>query len=102
MVAGAQDAPVLCTLHECGVPGTGWTHHLNLACASSSHARTHAHRPAAKALTAAENHTTQEGFQSSLAAKQAALALVLTFVPPAYVGLAGRCAGCVWASAQLY
>lgn len=44
-------------------------------------------------LTRVENRRTQEGYTASLTAKQAALQLLFTFVPVAYVGLAGGCRG---------
>jgi hypothetical protein len=46
-------------------------------------------RPAARALASLENHRTLEGYAASLTAKQAALQVLFTFGPVAYVGLAG-------------
>ncbi|WIA15000.1 hypothetical protein OEZ85_001705 [Tetradesmus obliquus] len=45
--------------------------------------------PAAQLLTRLENHRTLEGFAACLTAKQAALQVLFTFGPVAYVGLAG-------------
>lgn len=45
--------------------------------------------PAAKLLTAFENHRTVEGYAASLTAKQASLNALFTFAPVAYVGLLG-------------
>jgi hypothetical protein len=42
-------------------------------------------------LTGLENHRTLEGYAASLTAKQAALQVLFTFGPVAYVGLAGAC-----------